>query len=161
MTFKLPFVYDMRPSPFFICAVALTIWKNMIKPKLYCYFFAIKKNHFRTILLYQSFLTSVFYVCFYILFFTSSQYLIICKMYNVLFYFFPNKYGSTSSVHVHDVNCIIMHVRIQKHVIHLYERIECRNIYWNQDKKSFIIFFKWIIERIFFVLLFFFNLNCL
>lgn len=50
-------------------------------------------------------------------------------MYNVLFYFFPNKYGSTSSVHVHDVNCIIMHVRIQKHVIHLYERIECRNIY--------------------------------
>lgn len=28
-------------------------------------------------------------------------------MYNVLFYFFPNRYGSTS-VHVHDVNCIIM-----------------------------------------------------
>lgn len=49
-------------------------------------------------------------------------------MYNVLFYFFPNRYGSTS-VHVHDVNCIIMRVRIQKHVIHLYERIECRNIY--------------------------------
>lgn len=46
-------------------------------------------------------------------------------MYDVLFYFFL----ISMDLHVPVVNCIIMHIRLQKHVIHLYERIECQNIH--------------------------------